>query len=259
MLYEMGVVLSSMETLTKSQANRPNAMTTEGKSLVDYNSDLNLKCENETLLSRNLLPGQAEEISGVARELPQSCVYLDYGSDTTLRLPSTPTEDNDIITLAEDSDIITPTDDTDIIKRITFSPANRSESINRNVCSLESLLDSQKKRFPALSVREKPKKVKQAMLESLLVVVPSLKYISLGKEKRSKSKACKNKVRVLHTLTMENEESPGKFIYDSVCSFESSQHSMSEGELGLEQCYDSFSTAYLSEKGMVVAEKQKIL
>ena len=250
MLYEMGVVLSSMETLTKSQANRPNAMTNEGKSLVDYNSDLNLKCENETLLSRNLLPGQAEEISGVARELPQSCVYLDYGSDTTLRLPSTPTEDNDIIT---------PTDDTDIIKRITFSPANRTESLNRNVCLLESLVDSQKKRFPALSVREKPKKVKQAMLESLLVVVPSLKYISLGKEKRSKSKACKNKVRVLHTLTMENEESPRKFIYDSVCSFESSQHSMSEGELGLEQCYDSFSTAHLSEKGMVVAEKQKII
>ena len=249
MLYEMGVVLSSMDAITKSQANLPNmeAMMTEGKSLYDSNSILDLKSENEVLLSTNLLPGQAEELKGVTKELPSySCVYLDDGSDTTLRVASTLTEDNDIITRTED---------TNIIKKVTFCPDASIESLKTNVCSLESLVDSEKKRFPALSVREKPKKVKQSMLESLLLVVPSLKYISIGKEKRNKSRTCKDKVRVLHNLTIENEESPEKIVYDSVCSFESSQHSVKEGELGLEQGCHSFSAVNLFEKDVRVTEK----
>ena len=202
------------------------------KSLQESNSKLNLNCDDEMSSSSTVLPGQVEEIKTIAQDMAYSCVYVDEVSSITSQIASTPSKDGGIS-----------------IRTMT-GPEVRTEPIGyRNIGrSIELLMETKKKRYPALASCEKPKKVKKAMFESLLIAVPSLKYVYNGRNRRDKPGICRNPVHI-HDLGMENEEALGEFVFDGM-------YSVSTRELGKDQSYDSFSTVDLFDKG--VFDRQKL-
>ena len=229
----MGVAASSAEIPQTNFCNK-NTMVIERKSLQESNSKLSLNCEDQMSFSSTVLPGQVEEIKTVAHDMAYSCVYIDEISSIASQIASTLSTDGGISIRT----MIGP--EVRTAEPVGFGNSDRSS---------ESLMETKKKRYPALASYEKPKKVKKAMLESLLIAVPSLKYVYNGRNRRSKPRVCRNPVQI-RDLDMENEEALGEFVVNEL-------YSVSIRELDKDQSCDSFSTVDLFDKG--VLGRQKLL
>ena len=227
----------------KSQARGDvnDAVVIKRKSLHESSSRFNLKCEDEVSRSNSILPGQAEEIEAIVHDLAYSCVYVDEDSGITSGTASTLSTNRDIS-----------------IRAITGPEFNtESVGLESSLRSLESLITTEKKRFPALTTCEKPQRVKKAMFESLLTAVPSLKYVTTGSCRRSKQYNCRS---TLHTdIDFEDDEAHGEFVLDRMCSSGGGDDWLKAKDLEKEQYYNSFTTVQLLNKDVEIFDRQRML
>ena len=205
-------------------------------------------CENRMSRSNNVLPGQVQEIEAVAEELAYSCVVVDDDdSDITPRRSITPLKQR---SMAVDSP-----------GNSTLDTSSESIGLNANFRSTDSLLEAKKKKFPALTVCKKPKKVKTAMLESLLVAVPSLRRVNSCENEKCKPRICTtpSSFQSHRFFELEGEEAAEESVLHRLYSSDGSVFSRGDEKLESEYSSDSFSTVRLFDKEIGAFERQRIL
>lgn len=185
------------------------------KDLSTGSSITYFTCNSEKSLISNPLPGQVDEILpddeinaaaiscsiSSSEEVIAVSDYVERGIVTNGTVRRRKSSLRDVLDTTKDS-------------------FNKKPGPVRSFDSLSAIEVLDRKRFPVLTVSERPKRIKSAMLESLKVVVPSLKRNNSGRKlSRSKSKgkplmvpSSTNVLQLSKKSNVVTEEAPGDFI-----------------------------------------------
>lgn len=255
---QMGTSTSLMEICSepvKSEQAGNDAIILQRSYACDVNSrtitrPVSTSCydsEYELGLSSSLLPGQVEDIDLIAKELAYASISGDGGSSKSSEVYKT----RNTCSIPHWSGF--SYDSSGV--RCQF----RGNKGNARPVMSSFELQMKKNKFPVLSVCERPKKVKTAMLESLLVAVPALRRVNSKEEKRNKSKIGKAESKAPENSGTENEEAPDEFVLNHVYVFDKINGFRENSEVeGGDGCHN-FHSKMLFQEEIACFDQQRVL
>ena len=273
----MGTTASSFDTSQSRSSSRNSNINQDCDKIVvsrkfmspkckDLSTGPNITyftCNSEKSLISNPLPGQVDDISpydeisttenscstSSSKEVIAVSDYAERGIATNGTVRRRKSSLRDVLDTTKDS-------------------FNKKPGPVRSFDSLSAIEVLDRKRFPVLAVSERPKRIKSAMLESLKVVVPSLKRINSGRKfSRSKTKGkplmASSSTNVLQFSNQSNvvtEEALGDFILTDFSP--EPVGDVEENEICVVEkvnSSDSFSTVALFRENLGNFDRQRVL